>query len=120
IVAYSVGGGNCWNGVTDLGHNISSDATAHFTATGSRNSINPKLSPVAANGGLTKTMALQTNSPALDAADPALAPSIDQRGVSRPQGAGFDIGAFERVATVTNAAATFTISGRVLDGTNGL
>ncbi|HEX4647112.1 MAG TPA: choice-of-anchor Q domain-containing protein, partial [Verrucomicrobiae bacterium] len=39
---------------------------------------------------------------------------VDQRGVSRPLGAGYDIGAFEF------GAITFAIRGQVLIGTNGL
>ncbi len=52
---------------------------------------------LADNGGPTETIALLDNrgNPALDTADPALAPATDQRGVARPQGAGPDIGAFE-------------------------
>jgi len=40
-------------------------------------------------------MALLPNSPAVDSADSANAPTTDQRGYARPAGAGFDIGAFE-------------------------
>jgi hypothetical protein len=40
---------------------------------------------------------LQGSSPALDTANPAWAPSVDFYGSSRPQGAGPDIGAVERV-----------------------
>ncbi len=50
---------------------------------------------LANNGGPTLAHALVTGSPALDAAPSG--PSIDQRGVARPQGADFDIGAFELV-----------------------
>jgi hypothetical protein len=66
----------------------------------------PKLQPLAANGGPTPTMALGAGSAALNAADagvcaaPAGPPGygaggVDQRGVPRPQGAGCDIGAYE-------------------------
>ena len=55
----------------------------------------PKLGPLADNGGLTRTRALFTGSSAIDAGKAAGAPAEDQRGVSRPQGSGFDIGAFE-------------------------
>jgi hypothetical protein len=37
-----------------------------------------------------------TGSPAIDAADAALRPATDQRGVVRPQGAACDVGAFQR------------------------
>ena len=38
---------------------------------------------------------LKAGSPAIDAADPAATDSVDYDGVSRPQGAGRDVGAFE-------------------------
>lgn len=55
----------------------------------------PKLGPLADNGGLTKTHALLAGSSALDNGTSVGAPETDQRGVSRPQGGGIDIGAFE-------------------------
>ena len=54
------------------------------------------LGPLAGNGGPTATHALLDGSPAIDAADAALCPPTDQRGVVRPQGAACDVGAFER------------------------
>ncbi len=63
---------------------------------------NPLLGPLANNGGFTKTMALGTGSPAIDTgAQNSLCALTDQRGVSRPQGAACDMGAYEV------AAATF-------------
>lgn len=50
---------------------------------------------LADNGGPTQTHALVNDSPAIDAADDTVCPTTDQRGVSRPQGAFCDIGAFE-------------------------
>jgi hypothetical protein len=61
----------------------------------------PALEPLADNGGQTPTHALPTGSPALDAGNPAPvgdAPAcapLDQRGVTRPNGAACDMGAFE-------------------------
>lgn len=46
--------------------------------------LNPKLLPLADNGGPTQTHALRRGSPAIDALDPALCPAIDQRGFTRP------------------------------------
>ena len=54
---------------------------------------------LANNGGPTQTVALGAGSAAIDAGDPALTGTTDQRGVARPQGAGVDIGAFELAAT---------------------
>ena len=58
--------------------------------------IDPKLGPLKDNGGPTQTLALRRGSPAIDAANPQDFPPTDQRGVSRPQGEGPDIGAYER------------------------
>ena len=50
---------------------------------------------LAENSGSTKTIALLADSPALDKANGASCPTLDQRGIERPQGSGCDIGAFE-------------------------
>ncbi len=55
----------------------------------------PMLAPLALNDGLTPTMAISDSSPAFNAADPSIEIHADQRGAHRPQGAGFDIGAYE-------------------------
>ncbi len=53
----------------------------------------PLLNPLATNGGSTPTRALQSGSPAIDAANGANCPVTDQRGVSRSVPC--DIGAYE-------------------------
>ncbi len=58
--------------------------------------LDPKLGPLASNGGPTKTHALLKGSPAINAGDDSIAPPTDQRGVKRPQGSHVDIGAYER------------------------
>jgi hypothetical protein len=55
----------------------------------------PKLGPLADNGGPSLTMALLPGSPAIDAGNTSLAPATDQRGFPRPAGLAADIGAFE-------------------------
>jgi len=94
LLASNAPGGSC-NAVTDLGHNLSSDATCAFTNVGSLNSTDPKLGPLADNGGPTLTMALLPGSPAIDGGDTAAAPTTDQRGHLRPVGLRADIGAYE-------------------------
>jgi CSLREA domain-containing protein len=58
--------------------------------------IDPRLGPLADNGGPTLTHALLLGSPAIDAASTPDCPATDQRGVLRPQGAACDIGSYER------------------------
>lgn len=58
-------------------------------------SSDPKLGSLAWNGGPTRTMALLSGSSAIDAAAAFFSPSVDQRGVSRPQKNGHDMGAYE-------------------------
>jgi len=62
--------------------------------------LNPMLGPLQNNGGPTKTMALNTASPAINAAasiDSYLGYTLmtDQRGLARPNLGSYDIGAFE-------------------------
>ena len=62
----------------------------------------PQLGPLQLNApGVTPTMAIAAGSPAAGAADGPTSLDVDQRGVSRPQGTGADIGAFEACGTLT-------------------
>lgn len=88
-------GTNCSGFITDLGHNLSSDGSCAFTDAGSINNTDPKLGPLANNGGPTLTMALLPTSPAIDAGDNAAATPTDQRGFPRVVGPAIDIGAYE-------------------------
>jgi CSLREA domain-containing protein len=85
---------------SDGGHNISFPDTSCPGA-----QVDPALLALADNGGPTKTRALEPSSPALDAipASGAGCTTTDQRGVTRPQGAGCDIGAFELAPPVVAA-----------------
>jgi CSLREA domain-containing protein len=86
-------GGNCNGNVTDGGTNLQFPGT---TCGLSITSADPLLGPLANNGGPTQTMAIGAGSPAIDAdTEDCPPPGIDQRGVTRPQGAACDIGAFE-------------------------
>jgi chitodextrinase len=104
IVGNGQGGGpNCGGGqpLTDAGYNIDTGSSCGFsTANHSLSSTNPQLGPLASNGGPTKTMALPVGSPAVDAipaSTPGCTGTTDQRGITRTQGAGCDIGAYELV-----------------------
>jgi len=103
ILANSAGRhGNCAaRAARSGGHNLASEVSCRLTAPGDQQGIDPRLGPLAANGGLTETHALLASSPAIDAGDGMVCPATDQRGVSRPQSsaddgtAQCDIGAFE-------------------------
>ena len=90
----------------------------------------PQLQSLQLNSpGKTPTMAILSTSPAVDKADPSTSLPTDQRGVTRPQGAGFDIGAVEATFTTTwnpsdkatsiilsNGNLTFALGGNGYDG----
>lgn len=95
IIAASIGGVNCNVPLTSNGHNLSSDTSCGFNGAGDLNNTDPQLGPLVNNGGATFTRVLMSNSPALDAGNDGACPTIDQRGVARPQGAHCDIGAYE-------------------------
>ncbi|MCU0797757.1 MAG: chitobiase/beta-hexosaminidase C-terminal domain-containing protein, partial [Akkermansiaceae bacterium] len=73
------------------------------------------LQALASNGGPTRTMALISTSPAVNAAQPAPALATDQRGISRPQGAAPDMGAFEFVTMPEAAAPSISPSGGIMN-----
>ena len=96
LLANSPSGSNVFGPVTDLGYNLSSDASAGFAATGSVNGVNPLLGTLGNYGGPVPTMPLLPGSPAIDAGGSgAGCATTDARGVPRPSGTAFDIGAFE-------------------------
>ena len=103
IVANSTSGGNCGGTITDGGYNIDDGTSCGFSEQqDSLPSTDPLLADQPAfNGGPTKTIALLAGSPAINAipeAENGCGTKIrtDQRGVSRPQGSGCDIGAYEK------------------------
>jgi CSLREA domain-containing protein len=92
IVANSPSLNNCYGSVSNGGGNLSWPDTSCPGL-----NLDPKLNPLANNGGQTLTMALQANSPAIDAAIIAFCPATDQRGFMRLLLNHCDIGAYEWV-----------------------
>jgi hypothetical protein len=127
-------GGDCYmaSGAswTSLGHNAEdTDLTPdqggpntcqfYFTGPGDRTKLTLGLGALQSNGGPTDTILPAASSPVLDQGDGPSCPTADQRGVSRPQGAGCDIGAVERSTptSFSGFADTLSAGGAVLHGT---
>jgi hypothetical protein len=99
ILANSTSGYDCYNNggtVTGIKNLIESNSGCGTPIS----SADPRLGPLANNGGLTKTFALLSGSPAIDAGSDAICAAApvsnkDQRGVPRPDGLHCDIGSFE-------------------------
>jgi len=99
---------------SDGGYNLDDGTSCGFsTANHSISNMDPLLDPAGLqdNGGPTQTIALLSGSPAIDAIPPGINGcgtriATDQRGVSRPQGPGCDIGAFELVPPVVDLSIT--------------
>ncbi|MGH2674314.1 MAG: choice-of-anchor Q domain-containing protein [Actinomycetota bacterium] len=105
--------------VTSQGNNLIEDTTGctiDGTTTGDVTGMDPRLGPLADNGGPTLTQALLPDSPAIDGADPAAAPPADQRGAPRNP----DIGAYELVLCAGTIVNRIGAEGNdVLVGTGG-
>jgi len=90
---------NCEGAVISDGGNLDSGTSCAFGA-GSLSGTDPKLGPLQDNGGLTPTLALAADSPAIDAGTDAECPATDQRELPRRDIPGrgtatCDIGAYE-------------------------
>ena len=88
---------DCSGPLTSLGYDLIEDTagcSVNGSQTGLRVGVDPALGPLADNGGPTPTHALPSMSVAVDAG-PVSCGGTDQRGVTRPQGATCDIGAYE-------------------------
>jgi hypothetical protein len=129
------GEGNCasdssFSSSTSDGYNLSDDVTCGFFFTAPGDFSNPVLNPrfdpsgLQFNGGQTLTVALQANSPAVNyiplssCTDTSGNPvTTDQRGVSRPQGSGCDVGAYELVEMAGTVPASGNECNGVFNGT---
>ncbi|HEX2622477.1 MAG TPA: choice-of-anchor Q domain-containing protein, partial [Phototrophicaceae bacterium] len=88
---------DCNGGLTSTGDNLIGNTADGCTgAAGDQTDVDPLLNPLAVDpGATTATHALQEGSLTIDAANDETCALVDQRGVSRPQRASCDIGAYE-------------------------
>ncbi len=113
---------NSTNGISSEGTNIIGNVgTSTGWVASDLTNTDPMLLPLADNGGFGMTFLPNTGSPAIDAgqncvvdlscatSNPPNAVVTDQRGVGRPAGSAVDIGSVEV------AAASATVSGRVVN-----
>jgi hypothetical protein len=107
--------------ITSLGYNLSGDDSCGFDQPTDLVNTDPLLGPLQDNGGPTFTQALLHGSPAIDKGGDPIAVVTDQRGVPRPQGPAFDIGAYElaqaSVGTSTHQGTAYfsTLDGYITD-----
>ena len=94
--------GHCVNAITGINQHNLRQLDASGNTCGVSLAGDPMLGALGDNGGPTPTMALGAGSAAIDAGAAGGAPSTDQRGVARPQGAGVDIGAYEFEPVLTH------------------
>lgn len=78
------------------GHNLSSDSSCSgmFNQSSDLNNTNPLLGTLTEDNN-THVIPLLTGSPAINGGATIAGLTTDQRGASRPQGSGYDIGAYE-------------------------
>ncbi len=100
--------------ITSLGHNLESATDCGFKSAGDLQNANPEFTSALPqdNGGDTRTLGLDAKSPAVDAilAGASGCGGTDQRGASRPQGTGCDIGAFELFQPVEGQSAVIQVA----------
>ncbi len=104
--------------IVSLGYNLENETDCGFTSTGDLQSTFPEFTfgeELQNNGGSTDTLALTPISPGVDAIPTSnpFCEGTDQRGVTRPQGLGCDIGAFELVPLTIQATEGAQFSSRV-------
>lgn len=88
--AFSLIGNGTGSGLTNGDGNLVGNVSPNTS------SIDPRINPLAENGGPTPTHALRAGSPARNAGGTEFCPATDQRGVTRPQGPACDMGSYER------------------------
>src|SRR5579875_1562166 len=116
-------GGNCSTTAGDSGYNLSTDISCGFgLGTTSKNNVaGLDLQGLADNGGPTETEAIDSGSTAFNEIPAvngvcSVGAKVDQRGVSRPQGGGCDVGAYELIQGATTLTSGICPTQALLQG----
>ena len=97
VLADSTSAGNCsGKAFSSSKYSLSSDNTCSLSGTGNKNGVAAKLNPLGYVGGPTKVHLPLPDSPLVDMVVGSDFPATDQRGVTRSQGVGADVGSVER------------------------
>ncbi len=111
--------------IVSVGYNLETETDCNFTSTGDlQNEFASALFSTGTlenNGGSTDTLTLDPGSPATDAIPTSwqFCSGTDQRGITRPQGAGCDIGAVEVIPFTIQATEGAKFSGEVATTPSG-
>jgi hypothetical protein len=116
---------NNLSSVTDGGYNLEDNDTCGLSASSSLTETVPMVLPLADNGGATWTNAILPGSPAIDVIPPVTNGCgstfmTDQRGVSRPQWNGCDIGSYEAAASELKVSTGGNGAGSVTSAPTGI
>ena len=100
LMAKGATGANCALAVTVVQPTFADDASCGL---GGGDNATVLLSPLGVHGGKTRTQVPLAGSAGIDAGAALFTPLVDQRGITRPQGAGQDAGAVEVCQTKPTA-----------------
>ncbi len=117
IIANNPSGGNCTGTAPTTPIKNITDSSGCWGWANTELVVATHLGALADNGGPTKTLSLIETDPAnptIDTGDNASCESTDQRGVTRPQGADCDIGAYETGASILTVTNTTPSIGALL------
>jgi CSLREA domain-containing protein len=114
----------CSAALASDGGNVASDTSCGLTDLTDRQGVDPRVGPLADNGGWTPTHVPLGGSPAIDLVAPespaCSSTNQDQRGTTRPTGSGCDAGSVERPAvgplSLTVAVPSDTVDALPGDG----
>jgi len=107
----AAGASNCGGDpVVSLGHNLDDGSSCQFAGPGDLNGVAPLIRALtkSATGYAPVVPFKSLTSLAIDGADAAACPPVDQRGLPRPRGFDCDIGAFEEQNPLSQSRPTLT------------